>query len=374
MQTNQTNQTFTPILRFLIVTACIIIILAGMRASAYIVNLILLALLLAIGFAPVLHWFQRKGLPNWLAFLLTILFVIIIVVALMLFLIATVNQFISALPKYQAIAQQQFQSFQETLRSRDDVVSQALYDAISLEAINFGQIFTLVSTLIRNLVNTLSNVLFLLLILGFMLLEAIVFPMKVQRQLRLDNPLVVRMAQFGRDIRRYIWITTWVGMLAGLGEVILLLVLKVDFALLWGILSWLMSYIPSIGYILALIPPFVLALLQYGWEAALIVLIGYFVINFITDQFIKPRYYGEGLNLSILWVFLSLVFWGWLLGPVGALLAIPLTILVKRVLLEGSEDTQWLAGLLEIHPEIPLEGSRDLPQPDAQSVLTIQDD
>jgi AI-2 transport protein TqsA len=370
----QTNQNFTPILRFLIVSAAVIIILAGMRASAYIVNLILLALLLAIGFAPVLNWFQSKRLPDWLAFLLTILFVIIIVVVLVLFLIATVNQFIGALPKYQAIAQQQFLRLLDVLRSRDDVVSQAIYDAVSLEAVNFGQIFSLVSTLISNLVNTLSNVVFLLLILGFMLLEAIVFPRKIQRLFKAEDPLVARMVQFGRDIRRYIWITTWVGMLAGLGEVILLLVLKVDFALLWGILSWLMSYIPSIGYILALIPPVILALLQYGWQAALIVLIGYWVINFITDQFIKPRFYGEGLNLSILWVFLSLVFWGWLLGPVGALLAIPLTLMVKRVLLEGSQDTLWLAGLMEIHPSQPVESSADVPQPDEESVLTPTDD
>ena len=91
-----------------------------------------------------------------------------------------------------------------------------------------------------------------------------------------------------------------------------------------------------------------LAFLQHGWETALAVVIGYWLINGITDQFVKPRFYGEGLNMSILWVFLSLVFWGWLLGAVGALLAIPLTMMVKRVLLEGSQDTAWLAGLMEI--------------------------
>jgi len=368
------NQTFSPIMRFLIITTCVVIILVGMRLSAYIINIILLALLLAIGFAPVLHWLQSKRLPDWLAFLLTILLVIIFVVVLVFFLIATVNQFIGALPKYQLIAQRQFVDLLADLRSRQDAVSQAIYNAITLEAINFGQIFSLVSALISNLVNTLSNVVFMLLILGFMLLEAIDFRKKVQRLFDPDNPLLDRMAHFGRDIRRYIWITTWVGMLAGLGEVVLLLFLRVDFALLWGILSWLMSYIPSIGYILALIPPVILALLQYGWQTALIVLIGYWVINFITDQFIKPRFYGEGLNLSILWVFLSLVFWGWLLGPVGALLAIPLTLMVKRVLLEGSEDTQWLAGVMAIHPRQPVESSIQLPLPEPESDLTPADD
>jgi predicted PurR-regulated permease PerM len=203
-----------------------------------------------------------------------------------------------------------------------------------------------------------------------MLLEALGFPAKVRHALPPDNPLKARMTHYGRDVRRYIWITTWVGMLAALVEVFLLLALNVDFALLWGILSWLMSYIPSIGYILALIPPLVLALLQHGWQTALIVLVGYFVINFVTDQFVKPRFYGEGLNISILWVFLSLVFWGWLLGPVGALLGIPLTMMVKRVLLEGSEDTQWLAGMMEIGRAPPLEDEPELTQP----AVSTQDD
>jgi predicted PurR-regulated permease PerM len=204
----QTNPIITPVQRFLIVSACIVIVLAGMRASAYIINLFLLALMLAIGFAPVLTWFRNKRLPDWLALLLTILFIIVIVFVLGLFLVATVNQFINSFPTYQSIAQQQVQNLLETLRSRDDVVSRAIYDSISLEAINFGQIFTVVSTLIGNLVSTLSNVLFLLLIVGFMLLEALGFPAKLRRELSPDNPLMARMSQFGRDIRRYIWITT----------------------------------------------------------------------------------------------------------------------------------------------------------------------
>jgi len=133
-------------------------------------------------------------------------------------------------------------------------------------------------------------------------------------------------------------------------DTIFLLILGVDFALLWGLLAFLLGYIPSVGFWFALIPPFILALFEFGITKALIVLVGYILINGSVQNFLQPKMMGSGLNLSPLVVVISLFFWAWVLGPIGALLAVPMTIIVKEIFLEGFDDTRGLAGLM---------GSRD---------------
>jgi predicted PurR-regulated permease PerM len=134
--------------------------------------------------------------------------------------------------------------------------------------------------------------------------------------------------------------------MVGLVDTILLIIVGVPFPILWGILSWLLGYIPSIGFWLALIPPVFLAFITIGWEAALIVFIGYVLINGSVQNFLSPRLMGKGLNISALVVVLSLFFWSWIFGIVGGLLSSLLTISVIRLILESSEDTMWLAKLL----------------------------
>ena len=121
--------------------------------------------------------------------------------------------------------------------------------------------------------------------------------------------------------------------------------MKVDYPLLWGLLAFLLNYIPNLGSIIAAVPTVLLTLVQLGWSAALIVFAGYSVVNVVIGSFIEPRFMGKGLGLSTLVVFLSLVFWGWVLGPVGMLLSVPLTMTLK-IALESSEENRWLAKLL----------------------------
>jgi predicted PurR-regulated permease PerM len=138
---------------------------------------------------------------------------------------------------------------------------------------------------------------------------------------------------------------TGLGLLAATGDVILLLIMGVDFALLWGVIAFLFSYIPTIGFWFALIPPTLMALLQFGWQEALIVLIGYVIINTLVDNVISPKIMGSDLNMSTLVVFLSLIVWGWILGGVGAILAVPLTLMVMFIL-ASFHDSRWLAVLM----------------------------
>jgi predicted PurR-regulated permease PerM len=133
-------------------------------------------------------------------------------------------------------------------------------------------------------------------------------------------------------------------------DTIFLLILGVDFALLWGLLALLLGYISSVGFWFALIPPFILALFEFGITKGLIVLVGYILINGSVQNFQQPKMMRSGLNLSPLVFVISLFFWAWVLGPIGALLAVPMTIIVKKFFLEGFDDTRGLAGLM---------GSRD---------------
>ena len=151
---------------------------------------------------------------------------------------------------------------------------------------------------------------------------------------------------FGGDTRRYVVFTTYVGAVTGFGNAVLLLVLGVDFAVLWGVVAFLLSYVPVVGFWLALIPPVILALLEFGLPTALIVLAGFVLINGTAENIVKPKLMGEGLDLAPSVVFLSLIFWTAILGPLGAILALPMTMAVKQLVLEADEQNRWLAALI----------------------------
>jgi AI-2 transport protein TqsA len=147
------------------------------------------------------------------------------------------------------------------------------------------------------------------------------------------------------DVRKYISVLTLINILVGLGDTIFLLIMGVDYALLWGLLAWFMGYIPSIGFMIALIPPVLMAYAQYDLQTALIVLVGYILINGGVENFVKPKRMGDSLNILPLVVFLGLFVWGFMLGGFGAILAVPLTMLLL-IILENIEGTRPLAMLM----------------------------
>ncbi|HEY9738246.1 MAG TPA: AI-2E family transporter, partial [Trichocoleus sp.] len=185
-----------------------------------------------------------------------------------------------------------------------------------------------------------------LFIFVYMLVGASSFGHKLQRGLGTGHPMLFRLEMFSRSISVYILIKTWLGAMAAIGQILLLLVLGVDFALLWGVLSFLFNYIPTIGYVIALVPPVLMALLQFGLVKAIIVFVGYAVINNFFDVVLGPRYLGRGLDLSALVTFLAVILWAWIFGPIGAFLALPLTVMLKRVVLEAYPDSQLFAALM----------------------------
>ena len=219
------------------------------------------------------------------------------------------------------------------------------------EAFPLGSLLTFAGSALRSLGAVLSNGFLIILTVIFILAEAASFSPKLRAVL--SNP-DRDLAHFGRitgTMNRYIAIKTSVSVLTGILVSLFLWTLDVDFPILWGLVALLLNFIPTIGSIIAGIPPVLLALVQLGPAEAGLVVVGFFLVNTIVGNILEPRYMGQGLGLSALIVFVSLIFWGWLFGPVGMLLSVPLTMSAK-IALEASPNTTWLARLLAPSHEI----------------------
>ncbi len=171
-------------------------------------------------------------------------------------------------------------------------------------------------------------------------------PGKIAAELDEGNDYVRRLADFSVDIRRYVSITTWIGLATGIFDTIFFVIMGVPLPLLWGILAFLLSYIPVIGFWLAAIPPTILAWLEGGPVVALIVFVGIILINGIADEILKPKFMGEGLDLAPITVIFSVTIWTAVLGPLGAILGVPITMIIKELVLEADEQNRWIARLM----------------------------
>ncbi len=191
----------------------------------------------------------------------------------------------------------------------------------------------------------LTNTFLIILTVVFILLEASDFPGKLRQAFGDPTEHMTGFGQFTETVNRYLKIKTIFSALTGICVWAWLAVLGVDYPILWGCLAFLLNYVPNIGSIIAAVPAILLALVQLGFGSAVLVAAGYIVVNVVFGSILEPRFMGSGLGLSTLVVFLSLVFWGWVLGPVGMILSVPLTVIVK-IALETGKDTRWLAVML----------------------------
>jgi AI-2 transport protein TqsA len=341
---NSKNAELSPVLRLLLGGGGLVLLIAGLRASADILNPFLLALLFAFVFGPTLGWMKQKGLPGPAALLLTLFLILGGGILLLLFLGTAVNSLVDSLPTYQTSAQKQTDSLQSTL-SDIGINSQSI-----LQTFNPSKLLGVIGKILAEVISAGAAAIFMLFILAFMLYETTGMSRRLSQPRLMNNPFIKRFTSFGADIRRYVLVLTWINLLVGLGDTVLLAILGVDYAVLWGLLAWFMGYIPSVGFWLALIPPVILAYAESGPVTALIVFLGYVVINGSVQNIVQPKLMGDQLNLSPLVVIASLFIWTWVLGPVGALIAVPMTLAVQQLVLGSSEGSMWLADLMGAVP------------------------
>jgi predicted PurR-regulated permease PerM len=323
--------------------AGLFIIIFGMKLSASIMSPILLAVVIGISVSPLMSWLQRKGVMQGLALLITIVVIIVGVLGLMALIGFSVSELVVTLPQYEENLQGQKDALQATLGDLGMADGQI---QTSLQNTDPSKLLNYVGSLFGGILGFLSGLVIMLMVLIFLLLATPGLTSKLSLDFSQKSPTLTRFRQLARDLREYVGITTWINFLVGLVNAIFLYLLGVDFPILWGLLAFLMGYIPSVGFWIALIPPTILAFFEFGATKALIVLVGYVLINGGVQNFIQPRMMGAGLNLSPLVVVLSLFFWGWVLGPMGALLAVPLTMVVKEIFLNAYDDTRGLADLM----------------------------
>ncbi len=321
--------------------AAFVVVVAGMKTASPLVVPFLLAVFLAIICAPPLFWMQKKGVPELLAMLL----LIVLIVGIWLFLVTLIGtsmtDFSRNVPKYQERLLEQAGGWWQWLDGRGITLDRSLLT----DTLNPGKLMKMAANTLNGVGGMLTNAFVIFLTFFFILSEAAGFPCKIRAIQGENSTALAKYGEIATGVNRYLGIKTLTSLVTGVIVAGCLTLQGLDYAVMWGVVAFLLNFIPNIGSIIAAVPAILLALVQLGWRAALVTGLIYLVVNIVIGSILEPRVMGKGVGLSVLVVFLSLAFWGWVLGPVGMLLSVPLTMAV-RIALDGSEHTRWIAILL----------------------------
>jgi AI-2 transport protein TqsA len=326
----------------LLVAAAFIIIVAGIQAIASIINPILLAVFLSSLCAPLLYWLQRRGVPNGLAVAAIVLGLLLVTILLMIFVGRSLNTLAQQIPLYQErLTQLIAHVFDELNELGLDMTKSPLTDYFTPRKV-MGVVYYGLS-FFRGV---FTNMFLILLFVLFIMMETAGFPRKLQAALPDPEVTLGHFKTMTANVNRYMGFKTLFSLATGVSVWILLTLIGVEFAGTWGLLAFFFNFIPAIGSIIAAIPAIIWALVQLGPSSALLTLLAYLVVNVTIGNLLEPRFMGQRLGLSPLVVILSMIFWGWVLGPIGMVLSVPLT-MIGKIALATSEDTRWIAVLLE---------------------------
>lgn len=318
---------------------------AGMRATAWLLTPVLLALVIVIALTPVQRGLRRHGFPAWSATLVLLLLVYGVIIGFGLVVFVSLAKLVTLLPEYAS-------RFDELIARASDALVRAglgteqLRDAA--RSLDLGKLAPYVGSVLGGLTGVLSNVTFLLALLFFLTVEAGGFGKRMAVLARERPAAEAALGRFASRTRRYLVVTTVFGLIVGVLDTAALAIMGVPLAVLWGLLSFVTNYVPNIGFLLGLLPPALLALLGGGWRPMVVVIGVYCLFNLVIQSLIQPYYVGDSVGLSATVTFLALVFWSWVLGPLGAILAIPVTLFVRSVLLDMDPQTRWFAALLHL--------------------------
>ncbi len=341
----------------IITLAAIVVIVAGMKAASALIVPFLIATFLALITVRPMLWLQENRVPTVLAALLIVLTIMAALTVVGVVVGRSLAAFTAALPGYQAQLQGLIDGLVRIVAQYTD--SEQSVERIG-DLINPGWAMGLAATLLNAVRDIMTNTLLIVFTMIFILLEASSFPTKITAAFGDTADSLDRARQFLDDLGRYLGIKTLVSIVTGLLVWLLTWWLGLDFPKLWGMLAFLLNYIPTLGSIIAAVPAVLLALVQLGAGEATATAIGFMAVNIAFGNFIEPRLMGYGVGISPLIIFVGLIFWGWVFGPVGMLLSVPLSMTLKMAL-ENDERTRWVAVFI---------GS----QRDAQHTLATEED
>jgi predicted PurR-regulated permease PerM len=331
----------------LVTAAAFVIVVAGLRATADIVGPLMLALALTMVFHPLRARLQRR-LPGWAASVVVVLCAYVLILALTLALVISVGRLAALISDYAPQAEDFTAQIADWLAARGMRSEQV--DAIA-DALDVGQLVDLATSLLSGILSVLSDLFFLVTLLLFLAFDS-AHAARLAEGARRHRPyLVEALSSFAGGTRTYLGVSAVFGLIVAVIDTIALWAIGVPGALIWGVLAFVTNFIPNIGFVIGVIPPAVIGLLEGGPWLMIAVLVLYSVINVVIQSIIQPRYVGNAVGLSTTLTFLSLVFWTWVLGPLGALLAVPMSLFFKAILVQADPEARWLDPLISGHPE-----------------------
>lgn len=329
------------VVKALLVTAALFVVLAGLKIATNIVVPFLLSVFIAIICNPLIVKASKYRIPKPVAIVAIIVIILILVLSLGGLVGQSARDLSDLLPQYKAQLNEQFVWLTAKLAEYNIQIS----SEILIEYLNPSAAMGLAASMLSGLGGVMANLLLIIITVIFMLFEAPSLPRKIHHALDDPDMKMNQIDRFLESVNNYLAIKTLVSIATGICVSLMLWLFGLEFYLLWGVLAFLLNYIPNIGSMIAAIPAVSLAILQLGIGPAGAIGLGYITINMIMGNVIEPRYLGKGLGLSTLVVFLSLIFWGWLFGTVGMLLSVPLTMIIK-IALEESKEGRWFSVLL----------------------------
>ena len=331
--------------RFVIILASMVIVIAGLREASSIIVPFLLSIFIAIMCSGLFAWMRERGIPAVLAISIIVLFIFGAIFGMGAYIGASVSDFIKQLPYYQQRIHDMMTIVIKWLRGFNIYISERMI----LKYFDPGSVMNVIANLLSGLGSALTYALLIFFNVVFILIEASNFPQKLAASGASGTSLMT-IDRIVQSVQKYLALKTWISLSTGIIVTLWLMILGVRYPVLWGVVAFLLNYIPNIGPFIAAIPPILLSLVDSGLVSASLVTLGYVVIKTIMSDILEPIFMGRGLSLSILVVLLSLIFWGWVLGPVGMLLSVPLTMILK-ITCESFPSTRWIAILMD--SEVP---------------------
>lgn len=342
------KEQFAPFTIALLGAAVVGIVLVLMRWSSPVLNPILFAWYLTAIAYPIFNALKKRGMNRGISLLLLVAGMLLVGLLLAFLMLTGAKRLTTGLEAYGGL----FESRQAEV---DGLLNDfGLENTVVSDALSSDQLSGLLTSIAGMTAAVASDFVFSVVLTAFLLLESKRFA-AILKTIPVDHPVMHQMPALMQTAVAYFGIRTRLNLITAAGFTILLLLLGVDYALLWGVLAFFLSYIPYIGLAIAMIPPSLLALAEYGPMRALIVIIGATAINLTIESVLEPSFTGKRLSLSPSIVFVSFFFWAWLLGPVGAILSMPITVMLLLVL-GGDEHTQWLARIISRDGSLPGEG------------------
>jgi predicted PurR-regulated permease PerM len=322
--------------------AAAVVVLAGVHAARDILGPVFLALVMTIIVHP-LRIHLRRWLPEWLVSTICVIVVFVVVAGLVVMTVLAVARFGTMLGSYQ-------DEFRDLVDDAVGWLNQAGISSDQIEGLassfDLGKLSGVVTAALNDLASALSSLVFLLAVCLFMAIDASRFPERLVVAGTGRSQLVLALDGFARGTRRYLVVSTVFGLIVAVLDTIALALLDIPAPWVWGVLAFLTNYIPNIGFVIGLVPPAILALLEDGFGKMVLVIVIYSVLNLVIQSGIQPKVVGDAVGLSTTLTFVSLVFWAFIIGPIGAIMAVPLSLLVRALLVDADPASTWLVPLI----------------------------